>query len=259
MSTTTNDKFTIIQYNVQKSYTVMNLLLKSPRVIHEEPDIIAIQEPWLNSHGINTTHNPTCGRYRAFMSTSSDQRPMVCFFINSKISPDKVRVTGRSQHLCSAHVTIQTGDGEKTVSIHNLYNPCLQSDVVFTEGRWEGIQVDSALPELSLALDKFQENMQVVVGDFNLHHEKWYGRARIPDSTPNRKKQSEAAIEIMTAQGLDLTLPPGTITRPKADRPAEQLSTWRGPTAKYDRRSHSAKSDSTSTWRQTTSLSRRAS
>ena len=59
--------------------------------------------------------------------------------------------------------------------------------------------------------------MQVVAGDFNLHYKKWYGQARMPNSAPKRKRQAEAAIDIMARYGLDLTLPQGMITRPEAN------------------------------------------
>ena len=43
----------IIQYNVQKSYPVMNTLLKDPRVL--DYTVICIQEPWLNGRNSKQT------------------------------------------------------------------------------------------------------------------------------------------------------------------------------------------------------------
>ena len=61
-------QFTILQYNVQKSYTVMNLLRDKKALQY---DIIAVQEPWMNDYDSKMTHNPTRGRFHTFMSTTA--------------------------------------------------------------------------------------------------------------------------------------------------------------------------------------------
>jgi hypothetical protein len=71
----------ILQYNVQKSGTVMAPLLRDPAVL--ELDIIAIQEPWRNPHQ-NTTHNPAADHFRLVYMDSQNTR--TCFFVNKKIS-----------------------------------------------------------------------------------------------------------------------------------------------------------------------------
>lgn len=204
--------FSILQYNVQKSYDVMNLLLKNKE--SWEFDIIAIQEPWINSYGGAQTHNPSAGRFRTFLSNTPD-RPLVCFFINTRLNATDVRVTGRSQHLCSAHINIQENGVSRSVTIHNIYNTHVQDDV-YTEGRWEGLGSASVLPELDLALEKYKMREQVVVGDFNLHHTHWYGTRPLP-ARRKRQAQSRLLIDLMGGVGLELATPPGTITRPRND------------------------------------------
>ena len=211
----THKKFTILQYNVQKSYTVMNLLLRDKKAL--EYDVLAIQEPWLNDRDSKMTHNPTRGRFHTFMSTSAD-RPLVCFFVNSRIAPDAIRVTSRGQHLCSLHIAAQMEGESQDISIHNIYNPHLPATLPrFTEGRWDGIWLESVLPHLDTALTKSQGNPQVVVGDFNLHHEVWYGETTLPSSAATRRTEAEALLTLMSRHGLELALEPGTVTRPRQD------------------------------------------
>ena len=217
MSTYPHSTFSILQYNFQKSYDVMNILLKNQKTWNY--DILAIQEPWLNSHDEKLTHNPTARRFRTFMSTNTD-RPLVCFFINNKLDPTSVRFTSRGEHMCSVHITIPTGDGDHTISVHNIYNPHTQ-DTVYTEGRWEGLPTESTLPEIDIALGKYHANSQVVVGDFNLHHSMWYKDKPMPGARTTRKVQADALIEIMGQYGMELATPPGTITRSRANARSE--------------------------------------
>jgi exonuclease III len=190
----------------------MNLLLRNRKTW--EFDIIAIQEPWLNSYDEKLTHNTSQGRFRAFVGNSG--RPLVCFLLNSKINPTTVRITGRSDHLCSLHITLNTGDGEQTITVHNAYNPH-QQGAVYTEGRWQGVPTESVIPELDVALNRYRQNDQVVVGDFNLYHEEWFGETRLPVHGTRKKAQVEALLDIMQSCNMELTLPPGTITRPRSD------------------------------------------
>ncbi len=212
MSAQKQSTLSILQYNVQKSYAVMNLLLRNKSAW--KFDIIAIQEPWINNYDEKATHNPSQGRFKAYLANAD--RPLVCFFINSKINPNSVRITGRGPNLSSTHITIATGDGEKTVTIHNIYNPQIHSDT-FTEGRWEGIPQESAIPELDLALKKFEENDQLVVGDFNVYHEDWFGNLPMPECPQSKRAHAEALRTTMAEHGMELALPKGSITRPRAD------------------------------------------
>jgi hypothetical protein len=83
----------IIQYNVQKSYPVMNTLLKDPRVL--DYTVICIQEPWLNGRNSKQTHNPTQGNFEVFM-VDGTERPFVAFFVNKNLIGSRdVKVSGR--------------------------------------------------------------------------------------------------------------------------------------------------------------------
>lgn len=206
-------RLAIIQYNVQKQHTVMWTLLRDPLITNY--DIIAVQEPWIAKNG--RTHNPN-GFYAVYMYEPKDKadRPKVCFLVNTqKIRRETIRVTSRGPTVCTLHIKVDIDGAEKEISIHNVYNPCTQSRKTrYTEGRWEGISEDSALPHLDLALDKFSANEQVVVGDFNLEHLDWFGDK---PCFPKERKQTTFLREMMEEYGLTLALEPGTITRPPQD------------------------------------------
>jgi hypothetical protein len=68
-----------------------------------------------------------------------------------------------------------------------------------------------------MALGKYKQNEQVVVGDFNLYHEHWFGSLPLPVHGSRKKAQVEALINIMRDHELELTLPNGIVIRPRAD------------------------------------------
>jgi hypothetical protein len=91
----------ILQYNVQKSGTVMAPLLRDPAVL--ELDIIAIQEPWRNPHQ-NTTHNPAADHFRLVYMDSQNTR--TCFFVNKKISTAASTARIHSPNVCSLRIDV---------------------------------------------------------------------------------------------------------------------------------------------------------
>ncbi len=66
-------------------------------------------------------------------------------------------------------------------------------------------------------LNKYQQNNQIVVGDFNLYHKKWFGERHLPVYRTRKKAQANALLDIMQSYNMELTLPAGTITRPRSD------------------------------------------
>jgi Endonuclease-reverse transcriptase len=92
----------------------------------------------------------------------------------------------------------RAGEQHATINIHNIYNPPPPSH---NEEREKG-----TLPYLRHALRMPGEH--IVVGDFNLHHPLW--------CAPEYKYQYKLAEDVLTSMrdaGLELALPPGTITR----------------------------------------------
>ena len=209
-----NQHLKILQYNVQKSYPVMAALLRDPKVL--QYDVLAIQEPWLNTYDQRRTHNPTQGHFSVFMNNTVD-RPLVCFFIRNDIAKSRVRVNGSGAYFATLqiqpHISLDASQGtSEVISIHNLYNPrCTKRPEVFSSGTFEGVSINSVLPMLESAVQD-ESKQHVVVGDFNLHHPAWAGTDDLPS---NRYKglEPKILIDMMDRHRLELCLPPGTITR----------------------------------------------
>jgi exonuclease III/ribonuclease HI len=209
----------IIQYNVQKSYSVMNTFLKDQRIL--EYAVMCIQEPWLNTRIAKQTHNPTQGNFDVFMA-DGEERPLVAFFVNRKLGPQNIKVSGRGPYHATIRVKTRIEGREEEIIIHNIYNPKDTGGLQHIEGRYEGIPRDSCLPMLEGALERHQGKQQIVVGDFNIHHGRWSGMESAR-STPST--QTEFMIGMMERWGLDLCLEQGTITRPPADLRSTRGST----------------------------------
>lgn len=98
-------------------------------------------------------------------------------------------------------------EGEIPIAIHNIYDP-------HTEGgepnmQYHGIPGNSVLPILDRAIQFIMTHEKVVVGDFNLHHERWSG----PIEHPSPINQTSGFINVLTWAGMDQCLLFGTTTR----------------------------------------------
>lgn len=101
--------------------------------------------------------------------------------------------------------------GERSLSIHNIYNPChWQNDQQFARGPFTGIRIDSALPHLAEALSKRKDGENIVLGAFNHWHWKWFGSTSASSKEERRLRKRVAKMQ---EHDLQLCIPPGTVTR----------------------------------------------
>lgn len=150
----------ILQYNVNKSREqVMAPLMADENVW--KYDIIAIQEPWRNKFQAATYH-PVKDRFDLVYNTTEGTR--VCFFINHLLK-GTWSYTHHTPDLDSLHLKILDGEIERTVHVHNVYNPI---------GRIRGAN-PGTIPDLRKALETNHSDEHIVLGDFNLHHPMWAG------------------------------------------------------------------------------------
>ncbi|KAJ6437601.1 zinc knuckle [Purpureocillium lavendulum] len=187
-------------YNVRKSKdTVMATLLRDPRI--REYDILAIQEPWKNAFS-ETTHHPAKDLFHlCYPATKEGEPTRVCFFINKQLDHSKWHFKNAGKDLCTL-ILETNAEGNSKIAIHNVYNPHRQQ-----ENR------RSILPQLRREMQGLRQGEQIVVGDFNLHHERWGGsRVRRADD------EADELLEIMDDFSLTSHLPAGTITFEEADR-----------------------------------------
>ena len=91
----------------------------------------------------------------------------------------------------------QRTKNEKTMHIHNVYNPSPIS--------YSSIDSPSSIPILSRQLAAEAEH--VVIGDFNLHHPLWNGPTR-----PTQHTAADHLLDLVENHDLSLTLPKGSVT-----------------------------------------------
>jgi exonuclease III len=176
----------------------MATLLRDPRI--QEYDVLALQEPWRNPF-IPTTHNPIAHSFHTCFPPDSREAPArVCFFVNKRIDPNNWRFTEHTRDLSTLEITTRApttaGAAETKIYIHNVYNPPRSSD-----------HRTSCLPHLRRALSAHQNEEQIILGDFNLHHELWGGR-----TVRERDPESDDLINIIEEYQLGSLLPADTVT-----------------------------------------------
>ncbi|KAK9778919.1 putative Zinc knuckle [Seiridium cardinale] len=176
----------------------MATLLRDP--IIDNYDIIAIQEPWRNPSSA-TTHHPAKDRFHLCYPSSEERGPaIVCFFINKKLDHSRWQFRESSRDLCT--LSIETGEGAQPPTVvHNIYNPSPRED-----------DRSPTLQQQRKSLETHRHGEQIVVGDFNLHHELWGGSdIQAPD------RETTELLDLMDDMNLISQLQPGTGRRPPDD------------------------------------------
>ena len=95
-------------------------------------------------------------------------------------------------------VAINMANGKPTLII-NVYNPINTDNIKLLRNH------------LRQHMRQHEYGAAIIAGDFNLHHPLWN-----PQSYHNTDPQAEELIEMMMENNLDLLLPSGTVTFPRA-------------------------------------------
>ena len=148
-----NTKFTLLQYNVQKSQSVQELLLATPTL--QEVDIIALQEPWKNPH----LQTSTSTVFSSFLPLYSPEIGRTLFLINKNLNLSSLHPTFWSKDFVSLEIHLE--NTSTSLWVHNLY---------FTPSSQENyLQASEAL--LCLLQNTLQAKGQhILLTDSNLHH-----------------------------------------------------------------------------------------
>ena len=168
-------KLTIAYWNTAGRNGLASLALHN----HQEVDIIAIQEPWLNKQ-TKTVYCPAQAKYRRIFGGSG----RAALYIHKRHPPQTWGATA-GQDWCK--VTLQG------VTIWSIYSP-----IPASQPNW-----DSPLQKLA---SEDPTGPQVIVGDLNLHHPLWDRAGRL---TP----ESDVLLSLANRWRLTLITPWGEPTR----------------------------------------------
>ena len=144
----------ILQYNMHKRSDVMSLLLGS--LIAQKFDIIAIQEPWINTRQ-NITHCPAASPFTLVWAEPNSRS---CLFVNKAINSSRWEQQITSRDMYSVSIRMSKGE----LWIYSIY---AQPPGLHTTRAEEYANPFSDLREL---LEEQGNIRHIVVGDFNVHH-----------------------------------------------------------------------------------------
>ena len=182
-----DDRFTLLQYNVNKSRKkVLIGLFQDPKI--QEIDFLAIQEPWRN----RTTNKGYNTQNTFYLIEEETLNTRVATYINKNIPVEDWSVVFKSEDL----LTILVQLGPRKVYIHNIYLP---------PSEHSSLETPIVLRKLQTLLEL--EGDHITLGDFNLHHPLWNPRDN------GHHILADTLLEILANKGLELLLPKGTITR----------------------------------------------
>ena len=186
-------KLTLLQYNVQKSQSVQELLLATSAL--QEVDIIALQEPWKNPH----LETSTSTVFSSFLPLYCSEIGRTLFLINKNLKLSSLHPTFWNKDFVSLEIYLE--NSSTSLWVHNLY---------FTPSSQENYtEASEAL--LCLLQNALQEQGQhILLTDSNLHHPDWSKKRRLYSETANKFQ------DLMKDLNLDLAIAPFTPTRARS-------------------------------------------
>ncbi|KAG0158576.1 hypothetical protein PDIDSM_6091 [Penicillium digitatum] len=151
----------------------------------QKADVIAVQEPWINSQS-TTTHYPNKATHQlVFPKELEGERARVCLFVSKRIDPGSWSCKTVSKGYQLLKLRRNHLDGWTDLFMHNIYN----ND--------DGETVEKLNREL--AQRPYAEH--ILIGDMNLHHPTWSG---IETGSPTWRRNEQASV-------LDLTFVSNTL------------------------------------------------
>ncbi|KAK8006761.1 WD40-repeat-containing domain protein [Apiospora arundinis] len=181
----------------------MGTFFDDPKVL--DYDVIAIQEPWINSKEYNS-YNPRAMDFTLWLPTP-DKITGVAFYVNKRLDQSRISFTSHTSHLATLAISYDpvttTTTTPNTLYIHNVYNNPSRDQPL------------STLRELTNTFRSYRvadpKAAHLIVGDFNIESPAWAvedlgDRGTARDGAPYLR-------DFLGAEGLEVVLPPGTYTR----------------------------------------------
>ena len=179
----------LTQYNMHKSKKQVQTAFVA-EAAKQGCEIIALQEPWQNTH-MNATYCPSSSGF--WPAYPKQFRSRACFLVRKTFPLSSWSVEYPAPDIASLTLQIEG----RTIHIHNVYSKSPNS--------YTHINQESPIFKLPQLLSKPGEH--VLLGDFNLHHPIWGGPQCF-----TRHDMADELLRVVNEADLQLLTPPGTIT-----------------------------------------------
>jgi hypothetical protein len=187
-----------LQANLHKNRERTHGILNDPDV---NPDVtnytILLQEQFWSTF---MQESPSHHAWLKYEPTNKDKPPRVTTYVNkSQVSAAQITQVQLPFTDVVALIITPRDEQEPPTLIINVYNPCDESLITKLREAMRQIQYKDG-------------TMIIIAGDFNCHHPRWN-----PTSYTRHDDTANDLVELATEFGLDLLLPPGTVTYPYAE------------------------------------------
>ena len=208
--TSTSNKINIWQQNVNRSQICQHALISSAALARRGIDVVALQEPAINSFGSTIAAREWIAIYPS-THNAKPTKTRSLILLRSNILTDK----WKQIDYPSGDVTIITFSGSwGELTLYNIYNDCDSNDTI-TEleafSRSRAINT-SANTIANANVNTTTPRPTLWLGDFNRHHPHWDDPSDTRLFTRQAIHNAEILISAVAELGLDLALPPGIPT-----------------------------------------------
>src|SRR6202789_2364967 len=192
----------IWQQNVNKSPTCQHDLISSGKLIEEEVNLIALQEPVINYFGKTIASRDWIVIYPTTHPVNPAKSRSIILLRASLCTDNWTQIDFPSGDVTAVQLTGAWGK----LTIFNIYNDCDNNNTITTLSKFQHENPD--------LLGKVTQGAAHVVwlGDFNRHHPHWDNHDDTRLFTKEAIKAAEILIEATAEAGLEIALPSGIPT-----------------------------------------------
>jgi ribonuclease HI/exonuclease III len=192
----------IWQQNVNKSSTCQHDLISSGKLLEDNINIIALQEPAVNFLGKSIASKEWITLYPTNHSKNPDKSRSIILLRATLCTDNWMQIDFPSSDVTVLQLTGAWG----TLNIFNIYNDCNHNNTISALSRFQR--------EHANTLERTAQGTThtIWLGDFNRHHPHWDNPNDTRLFTNKAIRAAEALIEATADAGLDLALPQGIPT-----------------------------------------------
>jgi hypothetical protein len=193
---------TIWQQNVNKSSTCQHDLISSARLAKRGIDLVALQEPSINTFGTTIASRDWIPIYPTTHSAAPHKTRSLLLLRSTLLTENWKQIDFPSGDV----TVVQLNGKEGQTVIFNVYNDC---DSNATVQQLEAFNLPSRNPTHG---NSTYTVTTIWLGDFNRHHPHWDDPNDTRLFTRSAINNAEALISAVAEAGLEMALPPGTPT-----------------------------------------------